>query len=627
MIFSRCKSKNKKRSSKNLTFANHPNLQKIKPREGYHFRSDYFRIDSSGRVGTVLSFFHMQGAADRYPTFWGVDTFPSDLPEGVTVLRFEQIVRMSDAWAEGRQTRSERNVGTESKGVRSNKKVVKMRKAARDLEVVATEMVNGAAYLLVTFRLLIKAPNLETLDLTVSKLSNQYLTRFTTLNIGSFFGEQHRELSTLLLPISKKAGKAYGFTSTEFAGAYSLMTRGLSDLGGEFVGTLKGDVSISAIMFNVNKFCGHVVVASQHQASTISIGNIKGERGSGMWGSKLSQACLVSNGRVVHLVLDGTNLDRLGPKMGHSTTKVNLNTGLLNMFEMFGNHEDELQLFAVNMNKLGLMAEHTYSPNENDRSIIRGSFEEIVTQFYIDSRMWAENAPSNRHHLRAVGIPHEQVPKLDMFLGYLNQAYRKLVAMKNKDDAKLRALSILRVAFGSLLRNNGDLFNVTTSDVVDQALASRRAIYDLTGLDKRGPGIMMAQLLNVIGLVTDSLSKGDLLVIHGVCKLSDSVKEYVAQQITGLKERDGRVAYLYNRFDKMLSDHHFSNFERADYHILGGLTSGMIRDYQTFTGMKMPQALQDSIMTKDPTVYYIRRDFDNVVFYSDPDLGIKKEGR
>ena len=115
------------------------------------------------------------------------------------------------------------------------------------------------------------------------------------------------------------------------------MTHGLEDADGEYVGSMTGDINNSAVLFNVNRFSRHVVVASTNKAKIASSTiDFQGERSANIWGSKLSQSCLVHGNRVVHLILDGCNLDHLGPKFSDLTVRIDMNGGDVNMFEMFG---------------------------------------------------------------------------------------------------------------------------------------------------------------------------------------------------------------------------------------------------------------------------------------------------
>lgn len=599
-----------------------PFLRAVKPKERYHFCSDYFRIDSGRRIGCILSFFHINGAEDRFAPFWGIVMMPRDLPRGVSVIRLEQISRMTEGWIDSKQNKAEHVAEMDSNDAKSHKKRYAAGKKNRDLQSIAAELSQGASYLCVHFRLLIKAPDLDTLDLVVKRLNAQYTDWYQTLQAGTYFGEQRKELSALFAKNAAKLGKPFGFTSQEYAGAYSLVTHGLDDPGGEYVGVMTGDVNNSAVMFEVNGYDHHVVIGCEGPAVLPGKGLCSDIRATSMWGSKLSQGCLLENGRVVHMILDGTDLNKLGPEFRGITSVINMNQGDLNMFEAFGDSKDELSIFPVHMQKLALMAEHAYETNAHDRGIIHGSFVDVATRFYIENRMWMENAADNRQHLRLVGIPHEEVPCLEMLVSYLAQAYKRERVSSSQDPELMHALNVLYMAFKDLLQNNGDLFNTVTSKRIDGAAKAQRVIYDFSGLERRGKGIAMAQFINVLGYAAGSLKRGDLLLLHGAEKLSDSVKEYALMQFDGLYEKGARMAFLYNKLDAMIEGRKFSGLDKADFILLGSLTETYAKDYQQALGREMPPDLIKNIAVKDPRRFYINRGVDNVVFTADLDLGI-----
>lgn len=609
----------KDKNKKDESLSAYPHLLEIKPKEMYIFHGDYFQVDDY--YGCVLSFFHTEGSSDNFGPFWGISRIPGGLADGVTTVGFEQVRRMTEGWLSEHQSTSEgiaqMNENEQNRGG-SNTSKGKARRTSDDLEVIARELQDGAAYLHVHYRLLVKAPTLEKLDDAISKIDRMYIDRFATLKAAPYVGEQRSELSNLLAKNSKKKGTGFYFTSTELAGSYNLVTHGLEDPTGEYIGYMVGDVNNSAVLFDVNRYKGRVVVVNENFNEKLGRVHI-----SDMWGSKLSQACMLNNGRVVHIILDGANLDKLGPKFKRLTSKIDMSHGDVNMFEMFGKHEDELMIFPMQMQKLTLMAEQLCETSDSDRALIRGSLEDVATKFYIDNRMWYDNAVQNRDKLRIVGIPHEQVPKLEMFVSYLETRYKALVAQAHRDEELLHAVNVLRMTFKSLLSNNGDLFNTTTKPSIDSARNGRRVIYDFSKLIQRGSNIAMAQLVNVIGFAVGNLGRGDTVIIHGAEFISDSVKPFMNAQFDRLFEKGGRVAYLYNNTDKMLADKSFNQFDKADYTIFGNMTETSIAEYQTLLGQDIPADLARLITTKGESVCYIRRGFDNVVFKLDLALGIK----
>lgn len=608
-----------KRKKNDKTFKAYPHLLEIKPKEKYIFHSDYFQVDNG--VGCILSFFHSEGSNDNFGPFWGIGKIPGGLEDGVTTICFEQTRRMTEGWLHEHQARAEGVVQmNENEQIRggSNTSKGKAHRSRDDLEDIAAELQDGASYLHVHYRLLVKAPSLEVLDRAIAQIDRLYIDRFATLNAAPYHGEQRSELSTLFSKNEKKKGKGFYFTSTEFAGSYGLVTHGLEDLTGEYVGYMVGDVNNSAVLFDVNGYDHHVVVVNENFNE--QLGRV---RVSDMWGSKISQSCMLNNGRVVHIVLNGANLDKLGPKLKNLTSRIDMSHGDVNMFEMFGEQKDELTIFPMHMKKLTLMAEQLCNTSDSDRALIHGSLEDIATKFYIDNRMWYDNAVLNRDKLRIVGIPHNQVPKLEMFVSYLDTRYKSIVAQANRDEELLHAVNVLRVTFKSLLSNNGDLFNTTTKSTIDAVRNGRRVIYDFSHLIQRGSGIAMAQLVNIIGFAVGNLGKGDTVVIHGAEFISDSVKDFINSQFDMLYEKGGRVAFLYSHTDKMLNDKTFNQFDKANYTVFGNMTETAIVDYQKLLGQEIPADLARLIANKSDAVCYIRRSFDNVVFKLDLALGIK----
>ena len=612
----------KKEKVEDYSFNSYPHLLEIKPKEKYIFHSDYYQVDS-GYV-CVMSFFHSDASRDDFGPFWGINRIPGGLDSDIVVITFEQIHRMTDGWLREHQSKSEgisKMNQNEQERAGSHTSKGKARRTEEDLEIIAQELQDGAAYLHVHYRLLVKAPTLEKLDKAVDAIDRLYIDRFATLCAAPYLGEQRKDLSTLLSVNNKKMGKGFYFTSTEFAGSHSLVTHGLEDPTGEYVGYMVGDVNNSAVLFDVNKYNHHIVITNENFNEKLGRVYV-----SDMWGSKISQSCMLNNGRVVHIILDGCDLDKLGPKFEKLTYRIDMNHGDVNMFEMFGDVDDELSIFPSQMQKLVLMAEQAYETTENDRSVIRGSLEDVATKFYIDNRMWYENAVANRKKLRVTGIPHEQVPKLEMFVSYLDMEYKALVNARSKDPEKVHAMSVLAVTFKNMLSNNGDLFNTTTKSVIDGAKYGKRVLYDFSGIMCRGKGVAMAQLVNIIGYAVGNLGKNDTVIIHGSELIDSGIRDYINTQFERLYAKGGRVCYLYNNMDKTLNDIDFNHFDKADYTIFGSMSKNAAKEYQIKLGQDIPADLESLITKKNSSVCYVRRGFDNVVFKQDLLLGLSGKG-
>ncbi|MBT8163583.1 MULTISPECIES: hypothetical protein [Arthrobacter] len=606
-------------------FENYPHLMALKPKERYLFRSDYFQVD--GSVGCVLAFVHDIAAQDGFPAFWGIGRIPEGLGERVTAVLLEQVERKGEKWIDQYTKQSERISkldSDEQEQTGTNRSIRKAQKIAGNIDVITAEIQDGASYLSVQNRLLLKAPDLPTLEESIERIERLYIDRFGTLKVAAYHGEQRQELAGLLKQNDKKRGNGFHFTSTELAGSYSLVTNGLNDPAGEYVGYMVGDVNNSAVLFDVNGYDHHVVIADGAIADRGNYNEqLDRQHIANLWCSKLSQACMLDNGSVVHLVLDDADLDRLGPKFDRLTARVDLNAGDVNPFEMFGDETDELSIFPAQLQKLVLMFEQLYEAGDAGvGSIIRNELEKTATQFYVDRRMWYRNAKANRHRLRVVGIPHEQVPRLQMFVSYLETAHTTLLNSSKNDPDQLRAYNVLKGVAKNLLDNNGDLFNNHTSTAVDGIRDARRVIYDFSRLMRRGKGVAMAQLVNIVGFAIGTLQRGDTVIIHGAENIDGRVKSYLTTQFEHLHARGGRVVFSYNNTDRMLADARFNGFAGADYTIFGAMLENTVTDYQQQLHQRIPPDLVRLITRRGENLSYLRRGHSNVVFHLDLALGI-----
>lgn len=620
------KKKNKsKKKDEVVRIKDVPLFRGLKPKQGFLFRSDYFQIDRA--YASVLTVMHHQGADDNLGYFWGIQLIPRNLGKDVSVRRIEHVGRMSESWVDQHQGRAEGLLNNKANEVARDGSMSSRQKLSKEnqqLVDVAHDLMNGSSYLRVAFRLLIKAPTLEALDDAINKVNRQYKDRFDTVFAAPYVGEQKRELSTLLGGVEKKLGRNFMFTSAEFAGSYSLVTRGIEDARGEYIGQMVGDVNNSAVLMDIDNYDTHVVLAGRAEAATISGFDFGKERGVDVWGAKLGTAALLRNRRVVHLVLNRASVDRVGIDLSDITSVVNMTRGDINPLELFGSVEEELSIFPAHIEKMSLMIEQLSPAPEAQRARIKGVLQEVLNEFYVDKRMWSRNAQKNRDKLRLVGIPHDQVPRLPELVLYLEQGYTAQVNKRNKDAAVLNAYGFLRDAFRDMMNTNGDLFNTTTSNVIDRATVSNRVIYDFSSLIKRGRGLMMAQFVNALAFSVGNLSKGDVVILHGADKLADGIKTYVRDQLDELNENGVRTVFIYNAVETMVGDRSFNRFDQADYTLLGGMTKATIEDYEQVLRQEVPLALKNLLEHKEAHRYYLRRGFDNVIFLSDLQMGFTR---
>ena len=613
-----------KKPRKVYSYEDNPHLLALRPHECYMFFSDYTRIDDN-MYSCILAMFHNNGATDRFGQFWGLGLLPHNLPKTTKVIRFEQVNRLTDEWVNQHQTRSEKvaeaNAGEQGRGG-TNTTRRKAGKASTDLETIAAELLNGASYLHVHYRLQVLAPSLKELDAAIDQIRKDYIDAFSSLTLEPYQGEQKKEMSTLLRDNDTKLGTGFYYTSTEYAGSYSLVTHGIEDHDGEFVGTMTGDVNNSAVLFDIDYFPKHIVLAD----GVFDDRNQDRVRRSNVWGSKIAQAAILNNHKVVHFLLSPVNMDMVSPKFESFTNFVNMTQGDLNMFEFFGDPEAELTLFPKQLEKIKIMTEQISPPTEDDKTVIRDSLSEALTQFYKDSHMWIDNAQYNREKIRLIGIPHEQVPKLEQFVMNLDQKHKALLAASIVDNEQVHAYSTLKSIFRSMLTSNGDLFNTITNSVFDTVTEKNRVIYDFSELLQRGSGIAMAQLVNVVSYALSGLGKGDLAIFHGCDNItSQEVKGFLRREFDFLYKRGGRTCLLYDDVAAYMQDLDFNQAIRADYTITSTMTPADAALYESSFGIKLPNTLKSLITAPKSDNNYLHRGVDNIVFKPDLYVGVKHD--
>ena len=90
----------------NGSFKNNPFLNDVRPREGYHFHSDYFTIDD--KVAKIVTFVNKGFGKKLLPIFWGINLIPQGLGQEVTVVLVQSVDKMSESWIEEHQSTADK---------------------------------------------------------------------------------------------------------------------------------------------------------------------------------------------------------------------------------------------------------------------------------------------------------------------------------------------------------------------------------------------------------------------------------------------------------------------------------------------------------------------------------------
>ena len=604
----------------------------VSPRNGYVYYGDYFTIDDKA-YGCVLTVLHDDGADDRLAPFWGLTLSLIDAGEGledVSVRFINQVSRREKSWVESKIDTNEVVVESNSSELKGANRGSKEKAAdnSSSFTEVSQELNKGASYLDVRLNYLVKAPSLELLDEAIRKINYKLRTTFDTIRVVAKDATQRFEFTHLLRANETKPERAFGFTSDEFGGFSNLVTQGINDLTGQYIGKMTGDVNNSAVVFDVNDYKHSVVIASSAKAHTLTLTPEEiapnGARGSDMWGVKLAQETLKEGGRGVEVVLNDADVRSIGFDLSKITALVSMSDGDVNPFEVFGTLEDEIGQMAVTTEKLVLMislvGEMTDSPN---KARLKGELASLIPDFYRAHNMWVANVTDSRQRdaVRLVCLPHEEYPLLHHFNVYVAQRHHELLTATHNDPKALEVLGELQGIIKQMLVNNGDLFDNHTRSTIDAIRDLPRVVYDFNSLSDRGEGVAMAQFANVLSFAVRTLGEGDTVIFHGAEHITKEMRDYVGKQIENMYSRRIRVVFVYDSVSAAIKDSDFNDLIKADYTLFGAMDSQEIEEYQKRMRVTINDALADVLMDDKDYMWFLRRSFQNVVFGCDVCIG------
>ena len=614
-------------------------LRDLLPRGGYEFHSNYFKYGH--RYGRILTLVESDQSDRNLTPFWRINLIPQpfilndketersnpDAVFGAHGQLFSMLENKTKQWATDHQAKADEAAIQEADGAEGSEQRTHASVRAQDSVVIAQDRAAGDMYGSTEFKVLLTARSLKDLDLVTFRYRQWIASRFDGIHFEVYEGGQDTDLTNLLKTADVQLGQHPMGTSSEYAGGYEILTRGITDINGDYIGQMVGDINNTAVLMDLDNYDGRVVLAHSAQPRMLHAGPEEfdvGTRATTLLGVRLAQSALINNHRVIHLVLNEAKPQNIGADLDDITTVVSLNQGAINPFELFGDIKNELSVFATHVEKLRLMVKQI-SPSVGDITL-NDTLTAIVQDYYKDLGMLVDNPAENREKLRLLGLPHYQYPLLDRFMVYLNQAVD--AAAEQGNQSLVTRIEELRSAFALMLRDNSDLFNVVTADTIDSADQSPQVVYDFAALRRRGKGIAMAQFINALRYATDTLQDRDVVILHGVDGLEDSVKGYVKDVLDELQSRNVRLVFLYDDAETCIKDASFNRMGFADWTMLGGFNEAVIKAYQNLVDRTMPSGLRSAIIDYGgseygDSIYYLSRGIDNVLFALDMSLGTR----
>lgn len=621
-------------------------LDRIKPIGNIKFGSVNMQLD--GSYASILTFVVTPGSMNGLRPLWGIDLIPRfvggdrELGERVTTKLVLSISRRPDRWAEDKVTVAVDVSTTGYQDTASNRQALESQKFKRQMDhtyEISNELANNASYLDLSVRLAVKARNREDLDDAIYALQRHYTSIFSTnVSLVPFIGEQDKEYRSMFDTAEDKLGENYQLTSTELAGVYPFVTRGINDVDGTYVGSLQGEVNSDPVLLNTLNFDNIAIVCAGGPAADLSslrTGKRNAYKATTAWGVKYAQDALMHNHKVVQMVLNQEDPRKVGMDLETETMNFNMASDHrvgINMLQSF-QKGNELQAYTALINKIQTIARQFSVQQSNlDDSVLKNSdmntLRDILEGFYIKNNMWVENAKSNREDIRLLNIPSTQIPKLGELMPHIRAAQNNVRTEIGKNEATtadLESVNKVYNLFKEMADNYAYLFDKKTSIDVRKVENSPQVIYNFSTLAIDNEKALMAQFINTFEFGVRSLGEEDVLVIHGMDLMSESVCEYLDKRFSELNNRGVKIVLLYERSEIMLGgkqQHEYHNqwFERSTSKLTNSMTASARENYEKLLRVKLPTGVSEAMNSSQNHVYFLNRYDDNSLFNWDIDL-------
>lgn len=610
-------------------------LKQIIPNKGWHMYEDYLKVLDDGSISTVAIVYLAPGKADSLPPQWGIafirdlvkDTLSKDQSDSVSITFINTVRAMDEQWVKNHQRDADRYSDQDVTGHRAQAHI---RNQQQDLSEIASELDHNASYLAVGLKYVINAPNLKSLHDFLVELQRRLDIRVSGTIIALSNGDIDLEYQRIFDDPMNEPGRKNMFTSDQFAGFYNLVTHGIEDPSGVYMGEQIGDINNTAVIWDMSQFSHHAVLAIDNRFARkrdYDNGEIPYQfahwNGIDLWiNTLILQMVREKQGRVFTLALDPLHLD---DRLVSLTSTLDLNKGAINPFEMFGDVGDELEIYAANISKWNMMTRQLAEQSIQTKNAqqVEGisttelsDLDSILESFYIDANMWVRNPQHDRDDIRIVGIDHNAIPRLNKFIAYMEAEYQHYSRPITGDPTKAQEVNKLLGIYKRLQSVNGDLFDTVTNPMIDTLGSTRHTLFDYSQLAERKGNILLVQLLNSISAIANQARDGDVIIIHGAQRIENLTESYFKQILADLYAKHVRIVFSYNSIDSMFASSKFNKMSSSDWTLTGHMTADQIDTYNKILGnqRQMTDVISANIQTKIESRYYLRRGQDNIIF-------------
>ena len=484
-------------------------------------------------VSTILKLFLKVHQTNELSESWTLALWSINqkdiLPEGVTVTFVRSFERRDNEFTKKQITRRRRlAVLSSDKGENVSKQSASV---AHDLNLLRA-INQGDSVVGFSAEVLVTAPNEHVLEEAVSAISDYLSSNDETR--GLHYALDINKLAQPLItygPTKLAGNKDVMYEMTSYDAAQSALfvdSGGDRTIGSEYVGVSVGKLIRSHAAYNFQNHRSLYVGNDTNNITHTIAGNVN--EPSQIYLAKVaSRAYLLRGQSVTHIVCDHVdNVDHL-MKFGlnpENKIRIDVSRGLLNIIEpiktqdVVDHPERILSHFPSHINNIiALLGQFRETKNVSTTDKFAAIARDILIAFFVTNKYWMYGAKDHLDELRFYGR-HDQYKMLKDFGSYVAQR------LKVNRDARLQeALSELDIIINGTILPTIPAMNTKTDECIDTLVNTKYRVVDLTGMgqgvltaiDNPSMNVMMIAYLNVI---LPSLKNGDLVVIHGLSRLT-----------------------------------------------------------------------------------------------------------
>jgi len=269
-----------------------------------------------------------------------------------------------------------------------------------------------------------------------------------------------------------------------------------------------------------------------------------GDANSSLWGKRIANDTVEEGHRVFHVVANNFEYD----VNDEESEIIDLSEGNLNPIEMFGDIErDEdkkVQIFNTNLLKIVQM--FNLMSGREMKSKQKAMTEDSLVTFYKQKRMWTDIPEKYPNELKIYGLKSETVPKMSDFTTQLTDILvNEKLNRKHSIEDEIRDAEHLQKVMNNILKKYHAIINTITTLPDPKTIDKTQIYYDLSGLSEDSK-IMEAQYLNTLHYILSVAEAQDVIMIHGLDKMSVETLSVLKNSLKRAIDRDVKIVYLFD---------------------------------------------------------------------------------